>query len=188
MRPTRLTATLLATGLVALSAVGLKLSEIGSDDQLIRGAAGTPVTVNDGEVTVSRVRVGTALITYGRLSERTDGVFVVVTVVAAATGRDRLAFGNAALVSGDAHYDAFSTLDSVTAGPGFQTATQLTFEVDPRRLDGDAALELHPNEIVSGYQERLHIRLGDHSAVTGWAAEARGRTLEITSPEQQAVP
>ena len=186
--PTRLTSALVATGLVVVSAAGLRLSEIGSDFDLIRGVSGTSVAVNDGEVTVSRAEVGTSLITYGRLGERTDGMFVVVTVVSAATGRDRLTFGNAALVDGDTHYDAFSTLSSVRADPGFQTTTQLTFEVDPRRLDGDVALELHPYEIVAGYQERLHIRLADDITVAGWAAEARGRSLEIDFPKQRALP
>lgn len=184
----RVIPTLVAVGMVALSAVGLRASEVGSDGELVRGSSGRPVAVNAGEVTVSRVRVGTGLIEYGRLSERTDGMFVVVTVVAAATGRDRLAFSNAALVSGDTHYDAFSTTDSVRAEPGFQTTAELTFEVDPRRLDDDAALELHPNEIVSGYQERLHIRLAEDATAAGWAAQARDRTLEVASPSQRAVP
>ena len=47
---------------------------------------------------------------------------------------------------------------------------------------------MHPNEIVSGYQERLHIRLAEDATVNGWAADARGRTLEITTPQQRALP
>lgn len=184
----RVISSLVAVGLVALSAVGLRASEVGSDGELVRGTSGRPVAVNAGEVTVSRIRVGTGLIEYGRLSERTDGMFVVVTIVAAAAGRDRLSFGNAALVSGDTHYDAFASIDDVRADPGFQTTAELVFEVDPRRLDDDAALELHPNEIVSGYQELLHIRLAEDATVAGWAAQARDRTLEIASPAQRAVP
>ena len=40
MMPNRLVSGLVAAGLVAVSAVGLKLSETGSEFELIRGVAG----------------------------------------------------------------------------------------------------------------------------------------------------
>ena len=184
----RLISSLVGLGLVAIAAAGLQLSEVGSEHQRMTGTFDKPVQVNAGEVRVSRVRVATALETYGRVSEQTDGVFVIVTVTGAATGRDQLAFGNPALVSGKVRYDGYFSSSGIRADPGFESTTDLAFEVDPAHLDDDVALEMRPSEIVSGYQEQLHIELGQAAEPGSWAAAARDQVVDVRSPERRAIP
>jgi hypothetical protein len=79
---------ILAIALVGLSAAGLRLSEAPEETnfEVINGVFGKPVSVNNGEVTVSQVKVGTALKQFGEIKDRTDGIFVAITMTGAATG------------------------------------------------------------------------------------------------------
>jgi hypothetical protein len=154
----RVLPVLVALGCVLLAAVALRVSEPG-DFQVVRGPLGQTVTVNEGEVTVEQLQVGDALLERGDIAARTPGMFVVVHVVGAATGPDTLRLTASRLTSGDRSYLPYATLSGVTAVPGFQTAVDLVFEVDPARIDG-LTLELWQNEVVSGYQQRVQVPLG----------------------------
>ena len=56
-----LAGVLAAIALVAVSAVGLRLSDPRGTVDMVSGVPGKPVTINDGELSVDRVRVGTVL-------------------------------------------------------------------------------------------------------------------------------
>jgi hypothetical protein len=85
---TKLVPILAAIALVGLAAAGLRLSEPAEEKnfEVINGVVGHPVKINNGEVTVTQVRVGTALKRFGEIQDRTDGMFVAVSVTGAATG------------------------------------------------------------------------------------------------------
>lgn len=86
----KMLAALTAIALVALAAVGLRLSDPDEKkSEVINGVIGKPVKVNDGEVTVTQVKVGTALKRYGEIQDSTPGMFVAVSVTGAATGPKR---------------------------------------------------------------------------------------------------
>jgi hypothetical protein len=66
---------LVAITLVGVSAVGLRLSDPEEKRyQVVRGVPGEPVTINHSELTVNRVRVGTVLVEYEQIQDRTPGM------------------------------------------------------------------------------------------------------------------
>jgi hypothetical protein len=134
--PPRLLTALITIGCVVLAAIGLRVSEPNDNFQVVRGRLGAPVAVNEGEVSVADLRVGNALLQNGVVTYRTAGMFVVVDVTAAAPDREALVLGSARLLSGDRVYLPYTTLTSLSAVPGFQSSSDLVFEVDPTRIDG----------------------------------------------------
>jgi hypothetical protein len=187
-RRSRLLPALLALACVVLAAIALRVSEP-PEFQVVRGSLQEQVRLNEGDVSVADVRIGDTVVEDGQTRFRTPGMFVVVRISGAATGRDTLRLTAFRLLSGDRVYEPFANLSSVTSPPGFVTAKDLVFEVDPGRIDG-LTLELWPEEIVSGYQQRLQIPLG----VTPRTADAwRGRAhASVTDPDTngttRAVP
>jgi hypothetical protein len=110
---------LAAITLVAVSAVGLRVSDPDEKkSEVIDGVIGKPVKVNDGEVTVTQVKVGTILKQYGEIQDSTDGMFVAVSVTGAATGSKRLEFNAARLLSGDVRYEGYQLSSGVNSDPG----------------------------------------------------------------------
>jgi hypothetical protein len=154
-----LVTTLITVGCVVLAAIGLKVSEAADDFQVVRGRLGTPVAVNEGDVTVADPRVGNALLQDGEVTYRTAGMFVAVNVTVAAPDRDSLMLGSPRLLSGDRVYLPYTSLSSLSAVPGFQSSLDFVFEVDPNRIDA-LTLELGRGEIVAGHHQRVRVPLG----------------------------
>jgi hypothetical protein len=175
----KLAGVLAAVALVAVSAVGLRLSDPKGTVDMVSGVLGKPVTINDGELSVDRVRVGTVLTQNDEVRDRTAGMFVAVAVTGAATGPRELSLGSAELVSKDVHYKTYG-LTSLVAAPGFKTSTDIVFEVDPARIEG-LTLEMWRNEVISGYQQRVRIPLGITAAnANQWRDAARGWGIDIS--------
>jgi hypothetical protein len=185
----RVVPIVVAIALVGLSAAGLRLSEPPEETnfEVINGVFGKPVKVNNGEVTVTQVKVGTALKQYGEVRDRTNGMFVAVSVTGAATGPKKLELQAARLLSGDVRYEGYQLGAGLSADPGFQTSVESVFEVDPAQIDG-LTLEMGSNEILHGYQERVRIRLGVTPAnAEQWRAAAQG-VLEPATLTTRAIP
>lgn len=175
----KLAGVLAAIALVAVSAVGLRLSDPKGTVDMVRGVPGKPVTFNDGELSVDRVRVGTVLTQNDEVRDRSAAMFVAVAVTGAATGPRELSLGSAELVSKDVHYKTYG-LTSVFAAPGFKTSTDIVFEVDPARIEG-LTLEMWRNEVISGYQQRVRIPLGITAAnANQWRDAARGWGIDVS--------
>ena len=175
----KLAGVLAAIALVAVSAVGLRLSDPKGTIDMVSGVPGKPVTINDGELRVDRVRVGTALTQNDEVRDRSAGMFVAVAVTGAATGPRELSLGSAELVSKDVHYKTYG-LTSVVAAPGFKTSADIVFEVDPPRIEG-LTLEMWRNEVISGYQQRVRIPLGITAAnANQWRDAARGWGIDVS--------
>jgi hypothetical protein len=186
---TKLVVVLAAIALIVLSAVGLGLSEPeGKKFQVISGVPGETIKVNNGEVTVNRVRVGTSLSKRNEIADRTPGMFVVVTVTAAATGSKDLKLTDAQLLSKQVRYDEYETLGGLIATPGFQISSDTVFEVDPAQID-DLTLEMWPRESISGYQEHVRITLGiTADNAEQWRASAKDRGIEVSRATTRAIP
>jgi hypothetical protein len=125
---------LAAIALVVLSAVGLRLSDPDDNFQVINGVAGVGVKINNGEITVSRVTVGTFFIEYGKISDRTPGMFIAVTVSEAATGSKRLETSEARLLGKDVRYDSYQIMGILTVDPGFETSVDMSSRSTPLGL------------------------------------------------------
>ena len=174
--------------LIGLSAVGLRLSEPDEKFQVISGEPGEAVEINNGEVTVTQVRVGSFLKEYDQIADRTPGMFVAVTVTGAATGSQELKLTETRLHGKHVRYDSYEILGGLTASPGFQTSVDTVFEVDPARID-DLTIEMWPNEVISGHQERVRIKLGITPAnADQWRAAARDRAIEVARETTRAIP
>lgn len=179
LQQSRLVRVLVAIVLVALAAVGLRLSEDEDNVEIARGVLGEPLTVNGGTVTASQVKVGTALVRYDQVSARTPGLFVAVRVQAAATGTEAVAVFDARVYSGNRRYDSFGFRKPGGAAPGLQESLDVVFEVDPATLD-DLTLELDPVELLSGYSQNVRIHLGITPAnADRWRAAGRDQVIEV---------
>ena len=186
-RRSKLAGVLAAAALVTVSAIGLRLSDPKDTFQAVTGTPGQPVASNTGELTVTGVEVGTVLVEYHEVRDRTVGMFVAVAVTGAATGQKQFNLASAELISKDVHYNSYR-LTPVTAPPGFQTNTDILFEVDPARIDG-LTLQMWPNEILSGYQQRIRIPLGVTAAnAAQWRAAARDHAIEVAPNVTGAIP
>ncbi len=182
----RLLPILVAIALVVVSAMLVKLTETDQGYQRVRGAVGETVVVNDGELTVLSVRFGSVLSVHGVESDRTDGLFAVVTVKAAATGRRALSLSQSRLVAESVTFGPFGLGSGVTADPGFVTTSDLVFEVDPDRIGG-LRLELWPLELVSGYQQRAQLGLGLSRDEADRADAARGQVVAVGETDRRAI-
>lgn len=183
----KLAGVLAALALVAVSAIGLRLSDPEDTFDMVTGVTGQPVTSNTGELTVTGVRVGTVLIEYHEVRDRTAGMFVAVAVTGAATGPKQVNLAAAELISKDVRYNSYR-LTPVTAPPGFQTSTDIVFEVDPAQIDG-LTLQMRQNEILSGYQQRIRVPLGINAAnAAQWRTAARDHAIEVAPNVTGAIP
>jgi hypothetical protein len=184
----KLAGVLAAIALIGLSAVGLRLSEPEENFQVISGGLGETVEINNGEVTLTQVRVGTFLREYDRIADSTPGMFVAVTVTGAATGPKDVKLTKARLISKQVRYDSYKSLGGLTASPGFETTVDEVFEVDPAQID-DLVLEMWPNESISGYQEHVRITLGiTADNAEQWRVAAKDRGIEISREITRAIP
>lgn len=183
----KLMGVLIAVALVVLSAIGLRLSDPAQKTfEVIDGVIGKPVKINNGEVTVTQVRVGTVVKQYGEVQDGTAGMFVAVSVTGAATGPKPLRL-DTQLLSKQIRYRSYS-ITNVAANPGFEISTDAIFEVDPAHID-DLTLEMWPGEILSAYQEHARIKLGITAAnAEQWQAVAKGQELEMLPDSKRAIP
>jgi hypothetical protein len=184
----KMAGVLAAIALIGLSAVGLRLSEPEEKFQVIGGRAGETIKINNGEVTVTRVRVGTFLSERDQIADRTPGMFVAVTVTGAATGPKDLKLTKNRLLSKQVRYDSYKSLGGLIVSPGFQTSIDEVFEVDPAQID-DLTLEMWPNESISGYQEHVRIKLGITAEnAEQWRAAGKDRGIEVSRGSTRAIP
>ena len=131
-RRSRLVRLLVAIVLIALAAVGLRLSE-GQEDQnfkIVRGILGEPVAIHGGTVTASEVRVGTSLSRRDEVYAVTAGLFVVVRVEVAATGPKVVRPAGLHVLTENRRYDSFGHAITGEAEPGLAAANDAIFEID----------------------------------------------------------
>lgn len=179
VRRSRLVALLTAIVCVALAATAVQVSEARPEHDYVRGQVGRPVQVEDGEVLVDDVRIGTRLTRKGEVMDTTPGAFVVVDVTVAATGTSELLYSDSRLVTrGPRVYDEFG-LQSSRAAPGFSERTEYVFEVDPGQIE-DLTLELWRLEIINGFQARVQVHLGiTPGNADQWRDASTGRSVEV---------
>ena len=182
LRRSRLVRVLVAIALVALAAVGLRLSETDENFEIVRGRVGEPLTLHEGTVTAGQVRVGTRLSREGEVYAETPGLFLVVNVEVAATGADELPLYNARVLTGSRRYDALRGPNVGSVPPGFAATSDVVFEVDPAVL-ADITMELAPGGIITAYAEHARIHLGI-TAENAEAWRAAGRDQIISTVEQ----
>jgi hypothetical protein len=170
---------LVAIVLVALAAVGLRLSQDEDNFGVVRGVLDEAVAFSGGTVTASQVRVGTTLVRSDKVSARTPGLFVVVRLQIAATGTKSVPTFDGRVLSGNRRYQAFEFLAGGHTEPGLAASLDAVFEVDPATLD-DLTLELYPVELVSGFTERARIHLGiTPGNAEQWRAAGRDQIIEL---------
>ena len=188
MAQSRWVGVLAAIALVVVSTIGLRLSDPEEQKfEAINGVVGEPAKVNNGAVTVTELRVGTILKQFGRIQDSTDGMFMVIRVIGAATGPRPLELNAARLLSGDLRYEGYQSSSGVHAEPGFETTVDVVFEVAPAYID-DLTLELGSNEVLRGYQQRVRIKLGITPAnAEQWRATAGG-LIEPMTDTTRAIP
>ena len=188
LQRSRLVQLLVAIALVALAAVGLRLSEGGDENfEIVRGVRGEPVALNEGTVIVTDVRVGTSLSREGEVYATTPGLFVVVRVEVAATGERDLPVHNARLLTGPRRYDAFNGSSVGNAPPGFATEQDVVVEVDPAVL-ADITLELGPSELLTAYPEHARIHLGiTEENAEAWRAAGRDQVVETVDQSSRGI-
>ena len=191
MRParSRVLSLLVAVGFVVLAAAGLRLSERGQDFEVVRAGLDDTVEVEHGEVSVSRLRVGTALNSYGSVGDTTAGLFVVVRVSGAATGSADLRLTGARLLAADGLiYSPYGNSSSLVVPTGFRGDVDQVFEVDPARID-DLTLEVWRSELVAGFEERVRVELGITKAnAASWRERGADQVLAVARPTRQALP
>ena len=188
MPQSRWVGVLTAVALLAVSSLGLRLSDPEEQKfEVINGVVGKPVKINNGELTVTQLRVGTILKQFGQRQDSTDGMFMVIRVTGAATGPKPLELNASRLLSGDFHYEGYQSSSGVNAQPGFETTVDVVFEVAPAHID-DLTLEMGSNEILRGYQQRVRIQLGITPAnAEQWSATAKG-LIEPMTATNRAIP
>ena len=176
MRRSRLVAAVLTILLVTVAAVAEHLSEVSSSYEVVRTPLERTTAYESGEVLVSDVRVGTE-VREGESRYPTQGLFVVVHVAVRATGRSDVSVPSSQLRAegGLTYLPASSSI--IKADPGFETARDVVFEVDPARID-DLTLELWDQGLTYRYYQRTQTPLG----ITGtnakaWVEAGTGRSV-----------
>lgn len=179
LQRSRLLRVLVAIALVSLAAVGLRLSEGDEerDFEVVRGVLGETVTLNDGTVTASDVRVGTALSRDDKVYAETPGLFVVVRVESAATRPTTMKGLGSQVLTASRRYEEFSAQRTSLLAPGFRSGQDLVFEVDPADL-ADLALDLNPGQVLVAYPQHARIHLGiTRENAEAWRAAGRDQVL-----------
>jgi hypothetical protein len=178
LQHSRLVRLLVAITLVALAAVGLRLSEDEDNVEVVRGVLGQPLTIDGGTVTASQVKVGTALVRYDEVAARTPGLFVAVRVQVAVTGTEAGPLFDARVYSSKRRYDSFGIRRPGGSAPGLEESLDVVFEVDPATID-HLTLELDPVELLSGYSQNVRIHLGITPAnADRWREAGREQVIE----------
>lgn len=185
---TRLPAILLAVACVAVATIGLRLTdtEPRRNVEVLAGRFDQVVRIRGGEVRVTAMRFGTALSHDGEVKDRTNGMFVVLTVETSNTGTEQLLLNGTKLLSHDVTYSAYG-YGGRLVDPGFRSTSDLSFEVDPEQID-DLTLDIYSAEVIAGYTQHARIRLGVTAATAEpWRASGRGRVVPVAEESRQAI-
>ena len=149
---------------------------------MVSGVPGKPVTFNDGELSVDRVRVGTVLT---QNDEVRDLQRRNVRGGRCDRSGDRSSGAqpwSAELVSKNVHYKTYGLTSVFTQRPVSKTSTDTLCSKSTRRIEG-LTLEMWRNEVISGYQQRVRIPLASPqptptSGATPRAAQGYRRLVE----------
>jgi hypothetical protein len=187
MRPHRLTSLALAVACVALSTVGLRFTDREHDMEIIRGSVGQSLHVRGGEVEVTGVRFGSALAERGEVTDRTNGMFVVVTFQVSNTGNEDLRLTESKLLSHDITYSRFGIGGGPTVEPGFRTLSDVAYEVDPSQID-DLTVDLYQPELIGGYAQHVRVGLGVTAATAELLrASGQGTVVDIAEDSRRGL-
>jgi hypothetical protein len=176
MRPSRLTSLALAVACVAVSTVGVRLTDREHDMEIIRGRVGQSLHVRGGEVQVTDVRFGSALAERGEVTDHTNGMFVVVTFQVSNTSNEDLRLTESKLLSHDITYSRFGIGDGPTVEPGFRILSDVAYEVDPSQID-DLTVDLYQPELIGGYAQHVRVSLGVTAATAEHLRASGGGTV-----------
>ncbi|MFT4166705.1 MAG: hypothetical protein QM650_15815 [Microlunatus sp.] len=182
----RVVGLVVALACLTFSVVGLRVNEP-RRFEYVTGTRNQPVWLEQAQLTIGDVEVGTRLRRFSRVTAETSGMFVLVKASLAVPGRQAVRLDNTQLVTRTRTYDNWSG-DALAAEPGFRQREVLVFEVDPSQID-DLTLEIWHEGIVNGYHQRARIHLGITAANSEqWRRAGQGRDLEITSsPAAEAL-
>jgi hypothetical protein len=187
LQRSRLVRVLVAIALVALAAVGLRLSEDNQDFEVVRGVFGEPVAVNSGTITATAVRMGTELSRDDAVYANTPGLFVAIRVAVAVTGTEPIGSHNAVVLAGPRRYKEFEGSAIIQVSSGFATEQEVVFEVDPAEL-ADLTLELAPGGVLTAYPQHVRIHLGiTEDNAEAWRASGRDQVLTPDRPTSRGI-
>jgi len=171
----KLVGVVVALACLAFSAVGMKVYD-SPEFMYVDGVRNEPITIEQSELTVSDVTVGTRLVDDGEVKAKTTGMFVAITATLAVPGSQKVILNQSQLITQTRTYDSWSSA-SLSAEPGFADTEQLFFEVDPAQID-DLTLEIWPSGLVHGFYARGRIHLGITAEnAEQWRQAASGREL-----------
>lgn len=173
----KIVGVVVALACLAFSAIGLRVNEP-RDFEFVTGIRHEPVAIDQAELVVGDVQVGSRLVRRDRVVGETSGMFVMVEATLAVPGRQAVRLENSQLITRSRTYDNWSG-SALAAEPGFRQRTELVFEVDPAQID-DLTLEIWHQGIVHAYHQRGRIQLGitaDNSEQ--WRRAAHDRDVEL---------
>lgn len=175
-----------ALACLVFSAVGLRVNEPRSFEYMT-GTRDQSISIDQAELTVGDVQVGTQLLRGNQVAAETNGMFVMIEVTLAVPGRQAVRLDNSQLVTETRTYDNWSGT-ALAAETGFRQREELVFEVDPAQID-DLTLEIWHGGVVTVYHQRARVHLGitaDNSEE--WRRAAHGRNLELAAtPAAEAL-
>jgi len=183
----KLVGVLLALACLAFSAIGLEVNDP-ADFTYVDGVRGQTVDIEQAELVVGDVQVGTRLVDRGRVEAETQGMFVLVRARLEVPGPSKVSLNGAQLITGDRTYNQWSS-NTLRADPGFAQEEDLVFEVDPAQID-DLSLEIWAAATVQGFYQRGRVHLGiTADNADQWRQAAEGRELQpARSGATEALP
>jgi len=183
----KLVGVLVALACLAFSAIGLKVNDP-PDFTYVDGVRGQTLSIEQADLIVGDVEVGTRLVDRGEVQAETRGMFVLVRARLEVPGPRKVYLNSAHLLTDDRTYNQW-TSNSLSADPGFAQEQELVFEVDPAQID-DLSLEIWASSTVHGFYQRARVHLGTTAEnAEQWRLAARGRELEPDgSDTMEALP
>jgi hypothetical protein len=183
----KLVGVLVALACLAFSAIGLKVNDP-PDFTYVDGVRGQTLSIEQADLIVGDVEVGTRLVDRGEVQAETPGMFVLVRARLEVPGPRKVYLNSAHLLTDDRTYNQW-TSNSLSADPGFAQEQELVFEVDPAQID-DLSLEIWASSTVHGFYQRARVHLGITAEnAEQWRLAARGRELEPDgSDTTEALP
>lgn len=183
----KLVGVLVALACLAFSAVGLQVNDP-PEFTYVDGVRGQTIGLEQAELIVGEVEVGTRLVDRGRVEAETQGMFVLVRARLEVPGPRRVSLNATHLLTADRTYDQWSS-NALRADPGFAQEEDLVFEVDPAQID-DLSLEIWAASTVQGFYQRARVHLGiTPENADQWRRAAEGRELQpAVSGTTEALP
>jgi hypothetical protein len=183
----KLVGVLVALACLAFSAIGLKVNDP-PDFTYVDGVRGQTLSIEQADLIVGDVEVGTRLVDRGEVQAETPGMFVLVRARLEVPGPRKVYLNSAHLLTDDRTYNQW-TSNSLSADPGFAQEQELVFEVDPAQID-DLSLEIWASSTVHGFYQRARVHLGITAEnAEQWRLAARGREVEPDgSDTTEALP